>query len=96
VEPHPFLKCGDQVRVIRGSLEGVQGILTRKKNYIRLVISVEMLAQSVAVEVNASDVEPVIPAKLMATPTGNRPATGGNIGKALARIGQARLGLANG
>ena len=59
VEPHPFLKCGDRVRVIRGSLAGVEGILTRKKNLFRLVLSVHMLAQSVAVEIDASDVEPM-------------------------------------
>lgn len=58
VEPHPFLKCGMRVRVIRGALEGVEGILTRKKNLLRLVLSVDMLAQSVSVEVHASDVEP--------------------------------------
>ncbi|HEY5214980.1 MAG TPA: UpxY family transcription antiterminator [Acidobacteriaceae bacterium] len=58
VEPHPFLKCGTRVRVKRGSLEGVEGILTRKKNLLRLVLSVDMLAQSVSVEVHASDVEP--------------------------------------
>jgi transcription antitermination factor NusG len=61
VEPHPFLKIGERVRVTRGSLEGVQGILIRKKNLYRLVLSVEMLAQSVGVEVSASDVEPVAP-----------------------------------
>jgi transcription antitermination factor NusG len=58
VEPHPFLKCGERVRVTRGSLEGVEGILVRKKNLYRLVLSVDMLAQSVGVEVDASDVEP--------------------------------------
>lgn len=58
VEPHPFLRCGMRVRVIRGALEGVQGILIRKKNLLRLVLSVDMLAQSVSVEVHASDVEP--------------------------------------
>jgi len=58
VEPHPFLKCGSRVRVTRGALEGVEGILIRKKNLYRLVLSVDMLAQSVAVEVDASDVEP--------------------------------------
>jgi len=47
VEPHPFLKCGERVRVTRGSLEGVEGILVRKKNLFRLVLSVDMLAQSV-------------------------------------------------
>jgi transcription antitermination factor NusG len=58
VEPHPFLKCGMRVRVTRGALAGVEGILIRKKNLFRLILSVEMLAQSVAVEVHSSDVEP--------------------------------------
>lgn len=58
VEPHPFLKVGEKVRVMRGSLEGVEGILVRKKNVYRLILSVHMLAQSVAVEIDACDVEP--------------------------------------
>ena len=57
VEPHPFLKCGDLVRVKCGPLTGVQGILVRKKNLYRLVISVEMLGQAAAVEVDALMVE---------------------------------------
>jgi len=61
VEPHPFLRCGDRVRVTRGSMQGIEGILVRKKNIFRLVLSVEMLAQSVGVEVDAADVEPVKP-----------------------------------
>ena len=59
VEPHPFLRCGERVRVTRGSLEGVEGVLVRKKGLYRLILSVDMLAQSVAVEIDASDVEPV-------------------------------------
>lgn len=59
VEPHPFLKVGERVRVTRGTLEGVEGILVRKKNLFRLILSVNMLSQSVAVEINACDVEPV-------------------------------------
>lgn len=59
VEPHPFLKCGERVRVIRGPLEGVEGILVRKKNLYRLVLSVDMMAKSVAMEIDATDVEPV-------------------------------------
>jgi transcription antitermination factor NusG len=58
MEPHPFLRCGEKVRVTRGSLEGVVGVLVRKKSLFRLVLSVEMLAQSVSVEIDASDVEP--------------------------------------
>jgi len=59
VEPHPFLKCGERVRLKRGALAGVEGVLVRKKNLCRLVLSVDILMQSVAVEVDASDVEPV-------------------------------------
>jgi hypothetical protein len=74
VEPHPFLRCGDRVRVVRGSLEGVEGILTRKKNLCRLVLSVEMLAQSVAVEIDALDVVPVVqPGVVAPYPDGQQP-----------------------
>jgi transcription antitermination factor NusG len=58
IEPCPFLKCGTRVRVVRGALEGVEGIMVRKKNSSRLILSVDMLAQSVAVEVHAHDVKP--------------------------------------
>jgi transcription antitermination factor NusG len=58
VEPHPFLKCGERVRVIRGSLQGVEGVLVRKKNLYRLILSVDMMAKSVAIEIDATDVEP--------------------------------------
>jgi transcription antitermination factor NusG len=61
VEPHPFLKVGERVRVTRGTLEGVEGILVRKKSLYRLILSVNMLAQSVAVEIDAADVEPATP-----------------------------------
>ena len=64
VEPHPFLRCGERVRVTRGSLQGVEGILVRKKNQFRLVLTVEMLAKSVAIEIDATSVEPVNPGGL--------------------------------
>jgi len=57
VEPHPFLKSGDWVRVIGGPLEGIEGVLTRKKNRTRLVLSVELLEKSAAVEVDVCMVE---------------------------------------
>lgn len=61
VEPHPFLKCGDWVRVKFGPLEGIEGVLVRKKNSCRLVLSVELLEKSVAVEVDVCMVELVPP-----------------------------------
>ena len=57
VEPYPYLRCGDWIRVKSGPLAGIEGILARKKNLFRLVVSVELLQKSVAVEVDVSDVE---------------------------------------
>jgi transcription antitermination factor NusG len=58
VEPYPYLQCGDWVRVKSGPLEGIEGFMVRKKNDSRLVISVELLQKSAAVEVDISMVEP--------------------------------------
>lgn len=57
VEPHPFLKCGDLVRVKSGALRGLEGFLVRKKGQSRLVISVTLLERSIAAEVDAGTVE---------------------------------------
>jgi transcription antitermination factor NusG len=57
VEPHPFLESGDWVRVKCGPLAGIRGILVRKKNVYRVVLSVEMLRQAAAVEVDAVLIE---------------------------------------
>lgn len=67
-EPHPFLNCGDRVRVRCGPLEGIEGILVRKKNLTRLVISIEMLMKSVAVEIDGWMVERVQSSKPLVAP----------------------------
>jgi transcription antitermination factor NusG len=51
-EPCPFLREGQRVRVKRGALEGVEGILMKKKNEFRMVVSVGMLQRSIAVEID--------------------------------------------
>ena len=57
VTPHPFLKRGDTVRLSEGPLAGIEGILTQVKNEHRIVLSVELLKRSVAVEVDPLSVE---------------------------------------
>jgi len=57
--PHPFIREGSWVRMRRGPLAGVEGRLIRVKSQTRLVLSVELLSQSVATEVDASDVETI-------------------------------------
>jgi len=56
-EPHPYLTAGRRVRVCRGPLVGTEGILIRWKDKLRVVISLEVLMRSVAVEVDAADLD---------------------------------------
>lgn len=56
--PHPSMREGSWVRVRRGALAGVEGRLLRWKNTHRLVLSIELLSQAVATEVDVADVEP--------------------------------------
>jgi transcription antitermination factor NusG len=54
--PHPYPKAGDQVRIVRGPLAGLEGTLVRGETQSKLVISVEMIRRSVAVSVLESDI----------------------------------------
>lgn len=59
IEPHPFLRYGDWIRVKCGPLEGIEGFLLRRRGSARLVISVEMLQKSAAVEIDAALTEKI-------------------------------------
>lgn len=56
-EPYTFMKAGNWVRVTSGPLAGIEGVVVRQKSLCRLVLSVELLQKSVAVEIGAEDVE---------------------------------------
>jgi transcription antitermination factor NusG len=58
-EPHPYLQAGRRVRVHSGPLEGMEGIVVRRKNGSRLVISLELIQRAIAVDVEAADVAPL-------------------------------------
>ncbi len=53
-EPWPFLQVGDRMRIERGSLAGVEGILLQFKGRYRLVLSVTLLQRSVAVDIDSA------------------------------------------
>jgi transcription antitermination factor NusG len=58
-EPHPFLNAGDPVRIISGPMTGLEGILIRRKQQLRLVLSVQVIMRSIAIEVGEFDIEPI-------------------------------------
>jgi transcription antitermination factor NusG len=58
IEPHPYLVIGERVRIKAGPMMGMEGVLIRKKNDFRVVLALDVIMQSVAVEVDADDLEP--------------------------------------
>ena len=57
-EPHPYLTAGEKVRIVSGALAGMTGVLVRKKNNLRVVLTLDLIRQSVAVEVGIDEIEP--------------------------------------
>lgn len=58
-EPHPYLQAGRRVRVVRGPLVGMEGIVLRLKNRRRLVLSFDLIQRSMAIEMNEGDLVPL-------------------------------------
>lgn len=55
VEPHSYLQVGRRVRVKSGPFQGLEGIILRRKNRTRFVLSFELIMRSVAVEIDDVD-----------------------------------------
>jgi transcription antitermination factor NusG len=58
-EPYRGLAIGQKVRIHAGPLQGLEGTLVRNAKGVRVVISVDLIQQSVAVELDADTVEPL-------------------------------------
>ncbi len=56
VDHYPYLRVGDNVVIVKGPLSGVEGLLVTEKGKSRVVVSVNLLQRSVAVEVDTEAV----------------------------------------
>jgi transcription antitermination factor NusG len=57
--PHPFLGIGEKARVRNGPLAGMQGVVLRHNKSTRIVLSLDLIMKSIAVEVDVADLEPI-------------------------------------
>jgi len=58
--PWPLLHVGQRVRICKGALAGVEGILTREKAAYWVVVSVEIMQRAIAVEIERDLLEPIV------------------------------------
>ncbi len=56
-EPHPYLTAGKRVRVNSGALAGIEGVILRHKKQLRIVVSIDGIHRSMALELYATDLE---------------------------------------
>ena len=56
-EPHRYPEIGDRVRITRGPFEGMAGILVRKKNSVRVILTLDVIMRSISVEVEGKNLE---------------------------------------
>src|SRR5208337_1007504 len=59
-EPHPYLQAGRRATVKSGPLQGLEGIILRRKNRTRFILSFDLIMRSVAVELDETDLTPSI------------------------------------
>lgn len=59
LDPYPFLKIGQRVRLRGGALNGIEGILVRRNGAHRLIISVDALERSLSLCIEGLDVEAI-------------------------------------
>jgi transcriptional antiterminator NusG len=59
LEPHAYLVIGERVRIKAGPMTGMEGVLVRQKSNFRVVLALDAIMRSVAVEVDAQDLEAV-------------------------------------
>lgn len=56
-DPYPYVKEGMRVRIRKGPLRGVEGILIGKRKKHLLILSVDLIRQSASLEINISDTD---------------------------------------
>jgi transcription antitermination factor NusG len=59
IEPHQHLTVGTRVRICSGAMAGLEGVLLRRTNNLRVVLTLEVIMKSVTVEVEIGDIEPL-------------------------------------
>ena len=60
VDPFPYVKIGVRARIRSGPLAGLEGVVVRKDNRFRVVLSIDLIMKSIAVQVDADEIEPVL------------------------------------
>jgi len=64
LEAHPFPEVGERVRVCSGAFEGVEGIVVNQKDKCKVIVSIKLIHQAMALEIDSEHLEPLHSASL--------------------------------
>jgi len=68
VQPHPYLTVGRRVRITTGALAGYEGVLIRRRGKKRVVLSIDLIRQSMVVDADEFSIEPARPLRTQKNP----------------------------
>ena len=61
IEPHPFMAKGDRVRVTTGPLAGVIGVVQKRGNGLRFIVTLDVIGKSVSLHIEGGALELIAP-----------------------------------
>ena len=73
LESHPFPAVGERVRVISGAFEGVEGTVVDRKSKCKIVVSISLIHQAVALEIDSEHLERLPSVTSACRPSGSTP-----------------------
>jgi transcription antitermination factor NusG len=62
LQPHAYIRAGRRVRIKRGALEGVEGVVVEQNSSTKVVVSIRLLQLALAITVNTADLEALLDA----------------------------------
>jgi transcription antitermination factor NusG len=62
-QPYGYIASGTRIRIRSGALKGLDGVVLREKGQARIVVSVDFIMRSVAIELEACDLECLDPVR---------------------------------
>ncbi len=58
-EPHPYLAEGKRVRFRGGAFDGLEGVVVRRKQSARVIVSIDSIQRSLSIEADPCDLQAV-------------------------------------
>jgi transcription antitermination factor NusG len=57
LDPYPSIAVGTHCRIVRGPLQGIEGVVIRRDGVTRLILQIRILGQGASLEIGPENLE---------------------------------------